>query len=85
MLTVNLCVCTQTGESSLSMACTKGDMELVKSLCEIGGEELMMLTNEVSLPQAPARCGLQLGRLQQQAAHVLHIVCWSRVTVSRLM
>ena len=38
----------QTGDTCIVPAIQKGDLEMVKFLCEAGGEELMMLQNEVS-------------------------------------
>jgi hypothetical protein len=41
--------CIQEGSSCLHIASTRGHLELVKYLCERGGEVLLMLKNEVSV------------------------------------
>jgi hypothetical protein len=41
--------CTQRGESCLYAACEMGHLEVVKFLCERGGEALLMLTRIVSV------------------------------------
>ncbi len=39
----------QDGTTPLILACKACNKDIVQYLCEIGGEELMMLTDEVSL------------------------------------
>ena len=38
----------QVGTSCLYIACTNAHLNVVKYLCELGGEKLLMLTNNVS-------------------------------------
>ncbi len=45
-MTVSACV--QDSTSSLYKACRRGQLEVVKCLCELGGKELLMLTDDVS-------------------------------------
>ena len=40
--------CVQDGESCLYAACEGGHLKVVEYLCELGGEKLLMQTNEVS-------------------------------------
>ncbi len=54
-----VCVCfiwLQTGDSCLHIACDNGYLDLAKLLCEAGGQQLLLLTEAVSLK----RCAVVL-------------------------
>ena len=50
------CACLQDGWSCLHVACEKGHVDVAKLLCEVGGEQLLMLTDNVRLECCSVVC-----------------------------